>query len=49
MVGLVRHRSGDVMLFCNILDMTVFFSFEDFLFPGHRCGGGGVLVEALVI
>ena len=48
MVVLVRHRSGDIMLSCNILDMAVFFLFEDFFFPGHRCGGG-VLVEALVI
>ena len=48
-VVLVRHRSEDVMLFCNILDMAVFVSFEDSLFLGHRCGGGGALVEALVI
>ena len=47
MVVLVRHRSGDIMLSCNILDMAVFFLFEYFFFPGHRCGGG-VLLEALV-
>ena len=47
MVVLVRHCSGNIMLSCNILDMAVFFLFEDFFFPGHRCGGG-VLVEALV-
>ena len=47
MVVLVKHSSGDIMLSCNILDMAVFFLFEDFFFPGHRCGGG-VLVEALV-
>ena len=28
--------------------ILLFFSFEDFFFPGHRCGVGGVLVEALV-
>ena len=29
--------------------ILLFFSFEDNFFPGHRCGGGVVLVEAFAL